>query len=253
VKAKGLLSRVTFAFLAWGMGWTVATSAYAQEAAAPASKAGTRNAAKPRKLLFLGNSITLHGPAPAIGWSGNWGMAASAREKDYVHIVTRSLSGATGTAPEVMVKNIAEFERRYATYDVAGKLKDARAFGADLIIVAIGENVPKLDSQEAKVEFGNSFVKLLRDLKADHRPTMVVRSCFWPNQAKDQMLRQGCREVGGIFVDISSVGKDESNSARSERKFTHAGVAAHPGDKGMQAIANAILQAINNPGKGMDK
>jgi hypothetical protein len=86
---------------------------------------------------------------------------------------------------------------------------------------------------------------LLQGLKADRRPAIVVRSCFWPNQAKDQILKQACLEVGGIFVDIGPLSKDESNYARSERQFQHAGVAAHPGDKGMQAIADAILAAIN--------
>jgi lysophospholipase L1-like esterase len=232
--------------------------ASAAEAAAPATSSSTREAygtskPGPRKLLFLGNSITLHGPAPAIGWSGNWGMAASAREKDYVHLVTSGLSGATGAAPAVMIKNIAEFERQYASYDATEKLQDARAFGADLIILAIGENVPKLDGEEAQARFGSSLGKLLRSLKADKRAVIVVRSCFWPNKAKDQVLRQACQGVGGIFVDISGLGKDESNYARSERAFSHKGVAAHPGDKGMRAIADAILEAINSPGKGTGK
>ena len=51
--------------------------------------------------------------------------------------------------------------------------------------------------------------------------------------------------MGGVFVDISGLGKDESNYARSERSFAHGGVAAHPGDKGMQAIADALLKAIH--------
>jgi lysophospholipase L1-like esterase len=211
-----------------------------------AGKAAAQDtAAKYHKILFLGNSITLHGPAPKIGWLGKWGMAASAEEKDYVHLVRSSLSKGTATAPEVMVKNIAEFERQHATYDVDAKLKEAFAFGADLVIVAIGENVPNLASEEAKAQFGNAMTKLLGGLKAASHPTIVVRSCFWANKAKDQILKQACEEVGGIFVDIGSLGKDQSNYARSERPYKHAGVGNHPGDKGMQAIAKAILEAIN--------
>lgn len=221
-------------------GLVVADTASAQNAAA---------APKIRKILFLGNSITRHGPAPAIGWTGDWGMAASAKEKDFVHLFTKSLSKTAGGAPEVMVKNVADFERQYATFNPEEELKDAFAFAADLVIVALGENVPSLDSEEAKLQFSSSLLKLLQGLKADRRPTIVVRSCFWPNQAKDQILKQACLTVGGIFVDIGPLSKDESNYARSERQFQHAGVAAHPGDKGMQAIADAILGAINGQPK----
>lgn len=197
-----------------------------------------------RRILFLGNSITRHGPKPEIGWTSDWGMAASARDKDFVHLVTSSISRTAGTAPRVMVRTIAAFERRHATYDLDEELSEAFEFRADLIIVAIGENVPRLDSKKSKAQFAESFGKLLRRLKADNHPTIVVRSCFWANPTKDEILRQGCLEAGGIFVDIGKLGKDESNYARSERKFPHKGVAAHPGDKGMQAIADAVLAAI---------
>lgn len=196
------------------------------------------------KVLFLGNSITKHGPKKDIDWSGNWGMAATAEANDYVHLVTKALTEKAGVAPEVMVKNIADFERAYSGYDIAAKLKDAVDFKADLIILAIGENVPGLKAAEDKSKLQASVTSLLRALKGDRKPTILVRSCFWANAAKDEALQNACTEVGGIYVNISSLGKDEANYGRSERPYKHAGVANHPGDKGMAAIAAALVKAL---------
>ena len=39
------------------------------------------------RIMFVGNSITLHGVLKEIGWNNEWGMAASSAENDYVHIL----------------------------------------------------------------------------------------------------------------------------------------------------------------------
>ena len=205
------------------------------------------DAAKPKaeRIIFLGNSITLHGPNPGIGWTLNCGMAASAPEKDYVHLLLRRFADAAGgREPSSLVANIAGFERQYATFDAATGLKKQLEFKPDLVILAIGENVPALDTEDARAGFRKATAALLATLKQAGAPALVVRSCFWPNKAKDEILRQVCAEAGGTFVDISPLGADEANAARSERTFTHTGVAAHPGDKGMAAIADAIWKAI---------
>jgi lysophospholipase L1-like esterase len=198
-----------------------------------------------RKVLFLGNSITQHGPKADIDWAGNWGMAASAEGKDYVHLVTAGLAANSGAAPETMVRNIADFERAYAGYDIAGKLREAIDFQADLIILAIGENVAALKTPEEQAAFQESVTKLLTALKAGRQRVVIVRSCFWKDAAKDEALRKTSDAVGARFVDISGLAADEGNYARSERAFKHAGVANHPGDKGMAAIAGAVLKMLS--------
>lgn len=204
----------------------------------------TVHASAQTKVLFLGNSITKHGPKADIDWSGNWGMAATAEAKDYVHLVIKALTEKAGTAPQVMVKNIADFERAYSGYDIAAKMKDVIEFKADLIFLAIGENVPGLKTAEDKAKWQASLTTLLRALKDERKPTIIVRSCFWANAAKDEALQQACTAVGGIYVNIGSLSKDESNFGRSERPYKHAGVANHPGDKGMAAIAAALVKAV---------
>ena len=193
-------------------------------------------------MLFLGNSITLHPPAEGI--SGSWGMAASSAEKDYVHLVLSAVGKRNGNKPESKVLNLADFERGFERYDIAAKLKAEIEFQADTVILAIGENVPDLKTDEAKLKFRDSVSRLLRLLKADRRCAIYVRSCFWPNAAKDSALKEACAAMGGVFVDISALSKDERNYARSERKFANTGIAIHPGDKGMSAIADLIFAAI---------
>jgi len=200
--------------------------------------------AKPQKILFVGNSITKHGPKADIDWHGNWGMAATSEDKDYVHLVTKSLAAKHGAQPEILVKNVADFERAHVGYDIAGKFADAAAFKADLIILCIGENVAALKTPEAQADYQTQVTALLKALKTNPKAAIIVRSSFWANPAKDSAMRQACEAVGGTFVDIGALSKDEQNYARSERPYKHAGVANHPGDRGMAAIAEAIVKAV---------
>lgn len=196
------------------------------------------------KILFLGNSITLHGPAPQIGWRDNWGMAASAEDRDYVHQLLARIAKASGGTPRSRVRNIADFERTLADFKLLEQLKDELAFEADVVIVAIGENAAAIKTDTDRQRFTTAMDDLLAEVKRHGQPKIFVRSQFWPDAEKDRLLKAACDKAGGVFVDISKLGADPANAASAERKFDHAGVASHPGDKGMAAIAEHLWLAI---------
>lgn len=204
------------------------------------------------RILILGNSITLHGPAPKIGWTGNWGMAASSEDKDYVHLLLNRITEVAGGEPQVMVKNIAEFERRLTDYNIHEELKQELAFNADVIIIALGENAAAPTTDESKAQFASAFANLFAELKQHGHPTLFVRSQFWQDAVKDQLMKKACDDANGIFIDISKLGTDSTNFARAERQFEHPGVAGHPGDKGMLELSNALWHAIQKQGTPSD-
>jgi len=197
------------------------------------------------KILILGNSITRHLPKTEIGWTADCGMAASSLEKDYSHLLLQYFA-ATNNNLELKseIKNIADFEREYAVYDIVAELKPYEAFNPDVVILAIGENIPLPQTEEARQNLIAALNKLLSWIRKNGNPAIFVRSCFWADSVKDEILRQVCTAAGGTFVDIGMLHKDEANFARSEREFANAGVANHPGDKGMAAIADALWQVI---------
>jgi hypothetical protein len=201
------------------------------------------------KILFLGNSITSHGPAPEIGWTGDWGMAATAREKDYVHQLLGRISKEAGGVPKLMIRNIADFERKLTDFNIGDALKEELAFEADVVILAIGENAQAPKTDEARKRFADALRDLLAQLGRHGHPRLFVRSQFWPDAAKDRLLREGCHDAGGAFVDLGKLASDPTNAARSERHIEHAGVAGHPGDKGMAAIAGELWRAMKRAGE----
>ena len=136
------------------------------------------------KILFLGNSITLHGPAPDIGWTGDWGMAASAREKDYVHQLLDRIAKEAGGVPKSMIRNIADLERKQTDFNVAEALKDELAFEADVVILAIGENAPSPKTDDARKRFADALRDLLDQLGRRGHPKGLCA----------ERVLAGCRE-----------------------------------------------------------
>lgn len=203
---------------------------------------------KPDRILFLGNSLTLHGPKAEIGWTGNWGMAASAQDKDYVHLLTAAIDARTGSqlvlepTPVAGKKNaenvinIADiFERGYANYEAA-KIRKQLDWKANIIVVQCGENVPsKGFDAEA---FQKGLRALLNDLKESGNPQIFVTgNILWGNPGLDAIKRAVCAEdpAHRTFVDIRAYQSDIPVN----------GPVGHPSDAGMKLIAETLFAAIS--------
>jgi lysophospholipase L1-like esterase len=207
---------------------------------------------KVERVAFIGNSITLHGPKADIDWHGNWGMAATEAERDYVHRLAKRLEDKTKRKPQLSVRNLADFERGYEEYDLEKGLAETLGFQPDLVIVSLGENVPQLDSAQKVQAFEAAFLKLLQRLESKDgaKPrTILVRGTFWRDDAKESAMKVAAKNVNARFVSLEGLDQDPLNFGRAERPWKHAGVGGHPGDQGMEQIAERLWEAISSSGK----
>ena len=196
------------------------------------------------KILYLGNSITLHSPNAEIGWSGNWGMAASAEEKDYVHRLNAMLE-ETGETVDFRLRNIADFERTPDTFDFAD-FDDLRAFEPDVLVLRISENTPA----DKLTAFGEAYERLIRYFTENGTVTVYAVAPFWRNDTAEELIRTAAEKTGAQFVTLSHL---HDTAYQAIGLFEHAGVAGHPSDLGMQKIADAIFTAMKENGGWMRK
>jgi hypothetical protein len=189
------------------------------------------------KVLFIGNSITAHGVAEHLNWHGYWGMAASSRQKDFVHQTYKRISEYQGFKPEIYISG--------RDTGMAGKITNAlkiidqlRDVGADLIVVQLGEN-----EKCANGEFIETYSKLINALNDTKSKPIIACVGTWHTVRRNAPIKSVAEETGSIFVDTSLISLDERNSAEDKEGFP-AGVKWHPGDSGMNLYGLAIFEAL---------
>lgn len=196
-----------------------------------------------KRIAIIGNSITKHGYAPQIGWFGNWGMAATSEDKDFVHLLKAKFEERYGEIDLCFAQGAcwegAKSEDKAATLDEF--FKPFVEFDPDILIVRIGENIQyhETDFETLKKDF-----KYFMDFLGANNPKrqVILTGLFWTHEEKEQVVTEIAKEMGYTFVFIQDLGNDPKMMATG--LFEHAGVAAHPGDLGMQEIANRIYNAV---------
>lgn len=190
------------------------------------------------RVMFAGNSITHHTPAPSIGWYSDWGMSASAPEKDYVHLCMAQINKIHPDAA-YCVCGAGRWESNWKDGEsVYGEYEAAREFCADIIVARFVENCAK-DGEPA--HFMEQYSKFVDFINGTGKAKVIVTTGFWTHPM-DDVMRAFANERGYPVVELGDLGKMPEMKAHG--LFEHKGVAAHPGDLGMATIAQRILEAL---------
>ncbi len=194
-----------------------------------------------KRVMFVGNSITLHMPKEDIGWNLSCGMAASKPERDYVHRVMNKLDAEGETS--YCICQVWQWEQNYQNgTEYLPCYQEAQAFDADLIIMRAVENCKPADFNAER--FRKEYQGLISFLNQAGRAQVILTGSFWKHPG-DAIIQELAEELGYSYVSLADLGEQERYQAVG--CFAHSGVAAHPGDQGMEQIANRILEAICSP------
>ncbi|RZA03690.1 MAG: SGNH/GDSL hydrolase family protein [Sphingobacteriaceae bacterium] len=194
------------------------------------SKKNEPNPSLVHKVLILGNSITYAPANPADGWNCNCGMAASAVENDYVHLLEARFK-ALNKSSTVDGVNIGEFESKFDTYDFT-KLQIYRDAKPDIIILRIGEVV----TRKAEIDlFESKYIELLNYLRVNNPGVKILAAgSVLPNRD----LVNSVMSKNSDYISLNWLQIDRSNFAFG--LFANPGIEKHPSDQGMRAISAKI-------------
>ena len=203
-------------------------------------------------VVCVGNSITEHAPSLGIGWENNWGMAASSADKDYVSVLENMIAMEY---PEYYVDvNISAaypFEKSVSTsldYDYTQVLEssigvDIKKYNPDVITFQWGDNVKNCTRDSYAYALGQ-VVDYCRKVKPDM--ALIFSQHFYGSSGDDKCLavEDVAKAKGVSYVKLYPLCITENKAFKEYPDKT--AFNSHPGDKGMEAIADAIWEELKD-------
>lgn len=196
----------------------------------------------PKRIAFIGNSITFHPPKTSIGWHGRWGMAASAKENDYVHRITQSLgTEAMATyASGDWERNITGFRLKDFKNNETG-LRDFDVFDADLVVMNIGENIGS--NAYAIDRLADEILALIEEIRTVSGAEIILVDSFYQQQSVNRAVLLAAIQSQSRWVSMRPLAGVAEY--RAHQFFENSSVGSHPSDSGMEKIASLILEVIS--------
>lgn len=192
---------------------------------------------KERNILVVGNSITYHSPNAELGWQGDWGMAASAPDKDFESLLHKRLSDNGKYNIRFAAKNIAYWENDFH-YDL-NQFSDISGKSYDILIVRLGENVNEKGPEFANYE--QELTKMINHFKSKGTK-VIITGTVWQSPVKDSIQQKVAKDNGYHYISLLDFQADPKNYAYG--KFANEQVAAHPSDLGMATIADKLYKQV---------
>lgn len=202
--------------------------------------------------VALGNSVTCSESVGELWW-GNWGMAASSEDKDYVHLLSDWLGSQMDAPVTTTVLDLKPWE---VEWDRDGVLSDYKGYFneyTDLVTIQTGENI--VDFKESLGKDYLMLVKFVREA-APNAQILMLGEVLWPDEAIEDAKKAACEAFDVTFVDMAEylTGYEESYKSFIGAKVLGAdgkkhaisdeAVAAHPNDEGMACIARQVIRQI---------
>ncbi len=215
------------------------------------------------RIVFWGASVTKHGPSTALDWHGNWGMAATSEDKDYVHRIVARLEEelypskvtydivATGSQYDASISKDTKVDTDYTSHS---SYRDVQRSVSELkpnIFLSAQTGNLRSTSQEDCVY--NAYSQLY-DMVFDVVPDCIVLSEYCQlahmtmvEKVHSRLSQRYAADSSKTFLlDHSKlVGNPQYFASEwAEKDPPQHGVAAHWNDAGMDEVARVEVEML---------